>query len=36
MMSRCMLDMLILMGIGWFNNIWVVEAKKEKFHRLRN
>ena len=35
-MSRCMSDMLILVGIGWFNDVWVVEAKKEKFNSLRD
>ena len=25
-----------LVGIGWFNNVWVVEAKKEKFNSLRD
>ena len=36
MMSRCMSDMLILLGIGWFDNVWVVEAKKEKFNSLHD
>ena len=35
-MSRCMSDMLILMGIDWFDNVWVVEAKKEKCNSLRD
>ena len=34
MKIRCMLDILVLDGFSGFNNVWVVEAKKEKFNRL--
>ena len=25
-----------LVGFGWFDDVWVVEAKKEKFNSLRD
>ena len=25
-----------LVGFGWFDNVWVVEVKKEKFNSLRD
>ena len=35
-MSHCMSDMLVLLGIGWFDDVWVVEAKKDKFNSLHD
>ena len=34
MMSRCMSDMLILMGIGWFDDILGGGRKEKEVNRL--